>query len=310
MVLLLFFLGCMFGFADPPQEHNVTEKVTENITENITQQEWIRGHWNNARADYQWRMPNPESQVAISLTITELLSHAESCDTAALIQAQKELKEHHLFVEIHQENTETLWLIHEEKPMGIGLIAIRCGKAKPVILQAPHAIHDLWTGAIVRTLFVSTPFRMAMWNTVHRYRSTEGEQKKDTEHPADVSHNRDTVFHQLGSMVLNLNDEWRVAQLHGFEQDVPWDMIISHGTKKYQPEHFAESLKDQPYSIGQYGKDAITLGGTQNILAQDLNPHSEGRFLHIEMSLSLREQLRTDESLQKTLGKGLVSTQW
>lgn len=302
MILFLFIHGCMFGFADPPQE--------QKVTENITQQEWIRGHWNNARADYKWRMPTPESQVAISLIITELLSHAETCDTTALHLAQKELKEHHLIVESHQNKAETLWLIHEETPMGIGLIAIRCGKANPIILQAPHSIHDLWTGAIVRTLFISMPFRMAMWNTVHRYRSAEGEHKQDSEHPADVSHNRDTVFHQLGAMALNNNHDWRVAQLHGFEQDVPWDMIISHGTKQYQPEQFAKSLKSQDFSIGQYGKDATSLGGTQNILAQDLNPHSKGRFLHIEMSLPLREQLRTDESLQQALGKGLVNTKW
>ena len=305
--MFILMLACHHGSAEPPPAAEAPIQQRPERAD-MPANTWIRERWNLARADHQWQPPSPIAQSAIAMAIHKLVLAAQSCDAQMASSVAQELRAHGLQMDQFRSESTSFWLVYEDQNgRGHGVYAIRCGAAIEVALQAPHAIYDQWTGAIVRDLFAKQPFRLAMWNTTHRYRATQEEDKDKAEHPADVAHNRDSVFHQV-SQTLLLNTTLRFAQLHGFAQDNGFDVILSFGTEKSQPEQLAQHLAPLSGRIGLYGSTASILGATTNVLAKSISEEAHGRFVHIELNKEIRESLKSDGAQQNILAEALKAT--
>ena len=298
---LLLLMACQHSAAEPNPS---TQTLTVDQT-TLSPQQWIRERWNAARADYRWDPPSPKDQSAIAQTVVELVQDAQNCDTPTKSRVALKLEQYGFSVDTFNNGSDHFWFIYEAKDgKGYGAVAIRCGEANEVVLQAPHAIFDQWTGAIVRDQFVDGSFRMAMWNTTHRYRATSHSDRNGSHHPADVAHNHDTVFHQVSLQLMTL-PSLRIAQVHGFSQRNEWEIILSLGSADVQAEQLAAQLKPLSSSIGLYGSTASVLGATTNALVQSMSKSDQGRFVHIELNKELRSELKTNTAQQQILTKAL-----
>ena len=300
--ILMMLMACQHSSAEP---QSPPQSLKSSSNQSVSAKTWIRERWNAARADHQWHPPSPKAQTDIAQAIHKLLLAAPDCHTQTAQQMATHLEVHGLKIDTFHSDTDKFWFIYEpQKGKGHGAIAIRCGKASDIVLQAPHAIYDQWTGAIVRDLFASHPFRMAMWNTTHRYKANQGTDKDQADHPADVAHNRDSVFHQV-SLQLLLNTPLRFAQFHGFAQDSDWEIILSLGAEDAQATQLASRLKPLSEAVGLYGSTASILGATTNVLAKAVSTEERGRFVHIELNKALRETLKADSAKKQTLAEAL-----
>ena len=210
---------------------------------------------------------------------------------------QSTLEVHGLKIDAFHSDTDKFWFIYEpQKAKATVPLPFDVVKHQTLCFK-PHAIYDQWTGAIVRDL-ASHPFRMAMWNTTHRYKANQGTDKDQADHPADVAHNRDSVFHQV-SLQLLLDTPLRFAQFHGFAQDSDWEIILSLGAEDAQANQLASTLKPLSEAVGLYGSTASILGATTNVLAKAVSTEEKGRFVHIELNKALRETLKSDSAKSK-----------
>ena len=301
----LLLMACQHSAAEPTPPAQ-TPSMQED---QASAKQWIRERWNSARADHQWAPPSPIEQTAIANIVFKLVQEAQNCDTPMASKASLELKKYGFTVDAFSDGSDQFWFIYEaQNGRGHGALAIRCGEATEVVLQAPHAIFDQWTGAIVRDLFADNPFRMAMWNTTHRYRAHPHSSKTDEHHPADVAHNADSVFHQVSLELMN-HPTLRIAQIHGFSQQNDWEIILSLGTADAQAEQLAIQLTPLSSSIGLYGTTASALGATTNVLAKSFPSTEHGRFVHIELNKALRTELKSNSPQQKIFSQALKQ-QW
>ena len=155
---LLLLMACQHSAAEPNPS---TQTLTVDQT-TLSPQQWIRERWNAARADYRWDPPSPKDQSAIAQTVVELVQDAQNCDTPTKSRVALKLEQYGFSVDTFNNGSDHFWFIYEAKDgKGYGAVAIRCGEANEVVLQAPHAIFDQWTGAIVRDQFVDGSFRIA-----------------------------------------------------------------------------------------------------------------------------------------------------
>lgn len=264
--------------------------------------------WEAARTDATWRSPYAAERTALREGLARLAAGAATCDAGRLAEARALLAPADLVVEAWEG---PVWIVRERlERRGAGLVAIRCGEAEPWVWQAPHAMYDLETGEIVRHLFVESGARAAMWNTVHRYRSTPAEAREDAVHPADVTREHGSLFH-AATVGLAVGDPGlRFVQVHGFDRDsVPHDAIVSTGRADAPPTALATALGVLG-SVGAYGADAEALGGTVNVQGKMLAAFPGHRFLHLELDRDLRRRLAEDADLRKRLVDGLRGATW
>ena len=186
--------------------------------------------------------------------------------------------------------TEKLRLLREapEARRGRGILLTRPAGG-PLALMAPHRFFDKHTGEVARGAFFRAKAGALLENTAHRH----WRRAEDVEHgPADAAHQEATALHALAKGVVS-RPGVLLAQLHGFnETDAPL-AIVSDGTRDPAPwaRKAAEALRASKIPTELYGVDGRRLGGTENVLRK----HAR-RFLHVEMSLPLRESLKADAS--------------
>ncbi|MDC3961083.1 hypothetical protein [Polyangium jinanense] len=64
-----------------------------------------------------------------------------------------------------------VWLLEEarKKKRGAGVIVMRTGRARPILVEAPHTFYDAGTLPIALSVFDAQAARVLLINTVHRY---------------------------------------------------------------------------------------------------------------------------------------------
>ncbi|MFV2066639.1 MAG: hypothetical protein ACC645_06625 [Pirellulales bacterium] len=200
-----------------------------------------------------------------------------------------------------------VWVLREQadRKEGRGLFAFRRATDRWIALEAPHAFYDRHTREIALQLFAKSDFVAVGWNTLHR--STY-----------DAAHTNDNCLTSFTRALVGTGSHAMVVQLHGFSQrkrlfaaGATADVILSDGTRN--PKTWlvtAGAIMDRHQQYGTirtFPSEIRELGGTTNAQGSALRRLGSGRFLHIEMSKSLRSLLVRDERTCRQLLKDLVA---
>jgi hypothetical protein len=186
-----------------------------------------------------------------------------------------------------------------------------------LVLGIPHSFFDRRTGTLGVALFEQGLGRALACNTVHRRRPAVGDSPGET---ADVAHGKSNFFH---AATLALAEAWPgsvVVQLHGFEPGrrrsaagAAADFVLADGGAP-GGEHAllerAAAAFEREFgraAVAMHGRDTTELGATGNVQGRALNALAAGRFLHVEISGTMRERLVSDAATLAKLRKALAS---
>jgi hypothetical protein len=195
---------------------------------------------------------------------------------------------------------------------GAGYYLFRTGPLdQELMIQAPHAIHDLFTDMLTKEVFRSLPVRTAFFSDYQRYGGLGREPTPNS--PYDLAQNPDTLFQDLTIQWMLKRPKTVVVQPHGFasssvEEGV--DLIISPGTRN-TPSPLFESLVRSltaaypDHGLRVYPKDVRVLGGTLNQQGRAVRA-ARGEFVHIEMSMKLRRAFRNSSEERIRFGRALL----
>jgi len=234
-----------------------------------------------------------------------LTAQAEQCDMEKISQANRHLASYAMEIIIHDEKQQRFLIIQEKEGSyrGSGVYVLRCGKALPLVIQAPHSYFDLNTAGISYKIFRESKARWLMTNSLHRYRSYENESADNSFHPADVAHNPNSLFQAIVKGIFSVAPKLIFLQFHGF--DSAWrntDVVLSDG--HLQNQIWSQKLKQywQPlnFKVMIFGTEIQDLGGTSNSQSRFLKANG-GHFLHVEMSGALRKKLVRKKAFRKPL---------
>ena len=128
---------------------------------------------------------------------------------------------------------------------GWGMVVINQAARRPLLIEAPHPVHDDGTGAQAAALLLALQARALLLSTTYRCasgvptrcagRSGACRQiiHRGRYRVSDVAHEPRSAFHAAHVALLEAEPELVAVQLHGFRQR-PWrrhELIISDGTK-------------------------------------------------------------------------------
>lgn len=184
---------------------------------------------------------------------------------------------------------------------GKGVYVFNTAKPSQVIIEAPHRPSDLYTGAIAIQLMEEGRFLAAGLNTVHR--------KK-----ANFTRESMTYFNAFTEAFGEAYPQGNIIQLHGFDgerYELLTDLIFSATVLSPPPlfYHYGECLKRLPIKVSLFPKDINVLGATKNINAMKFrDSENKGLFLHLEMSIKLREKLKSNKKFRETFFGCFVGT--
>lgn len=169
-------------------------------------------------------------------------------------------------------------------------------------LQAPHAEYDKWSGAIALSMLLESQYIVG-------YASSSAPRYSSINYgDSDLAHAELSFFRDFNIQLLRSNPQSRIVQIHGFEKAKRMsesastaDIIVSNGTSRAS--NYAKRVTECLTSMGLNAKlfavDVDELGGTTNISARDARQAKHKRFLHLELSVEIRLQLKDDQYLRK-----------
>lgn len=165
-------------------------------------------------------------------------------------------------------------------------------------IQAPHVPSDELTGRILLRYADDGLPRALAWNTVPR-------------RTADLAHLDGTYLIAFSRAFAQAYPSEKILQLHGFDarrrrsaNGAQSSAIISAAHKNPQSE-LKSAVKCMKQKIEKrtrlYGVDVHELGAMTNSVARALRNEGYKGFVHVEMSLPLREQLADDPAKRQVL---------
>ena len=201
-----------------------------------------------------------------------------------------------------------------EQKLGRGFYLFPPVATGSTLLMMPHAFYDLHTRVIGQYLFGEGMFIAAAWNTVHRNR-TPGKNHAivpdDDPWRWDMADLSNTCFTALTRAFNRTQAHGHLIQLHGYSKAKrksssgrDSDLILSNGTELPPKELivFGDCLKiNLTAMVRVYPVETRDLGATENISARILNILGHNGFVQMEMSLPLRNQLRSSVNTRKAL---------
>ncbi len=190
-----------------------------------------------------------------------------------------------------------------------GFFAIRLGPASPVILEAPHAFFDLETGRLLSDWFDEGWARAAFFNQGHRFGGPGKEPEPDS---PDVAH-RPASFFQAATLgaARGLRTPL-VVQVHGFKDRDNEAAVVSAGSA-LQPHRienaFVEALSPilRPQGLVLPAEEALDLAGRKNVQGKGLSSHA--RFVHLELSHTVRTTLLNNSNLRSEVGASMKAVE-
>lgn len=211
-------------------------------------------------------------------------------------------------MQVVNDRGDEFLVLYESDSMriGRGLYVFRQSLPRPIALQAPHSFHEYHTRQIVLDMIREAHVAAAAWNTVPRSIEQYG-----TTVNADLAHQEHSFFTALSRAFARYYANGYILQVHGFAQHkrttqagATADMIISSGRQIPTPVVMAagQCLKLQmPGPVHIYPRDVLELGATTNTIGRALMQMGHAGFIHLEMSLQMRERLRNDAALRQTV---------
>jgi hypothetical protein len=251
----------------------------------------------------RYEEPSPTILKSADKLFSKLFSGEE--DLAAIKALSLELPFD--LVEVSRAGESFLVLKESGRPKkGWGVYVFRRKNHVPVVIEAPHSFDDLYTGDLTELLFLESRAHAAAWNTAPRSVKIPG--KAET---ADLAHLPDSIFHSFTRALAAAHPRGILLQLHGFDRNdrasdrgMKSDIILSDGTRA--PPEWLFQMKpclerELSEGVSVFPRDVAELGAMTNThkkLLQGLGHHG---FLHLEMSLPLRRQLKSSAELRKAL---------
>jgi hypothetical protein len=198
-----------------------------------------------------------------------------------------------------------LWLLQEKptRKRGAGLLVLRPGSGRRIVVEAPHTFFDQRTLEIATLVFQGTRARALLINTMHRYGAVPEDRRGDgaarKESPSDVAHEADTLF-GAAHRALIAAEPGVTLQLHGFaDETAPGVMaVVSAARTGADVQGVARALRDAlgDDRVRVYPDEIDVLGGTSNAQAKVSRAHGVP-FVHLELSNALRRSLLDDPAL-------------
>jgi len=195
-----------------------------------------------------------------------------------------------------------LWLVEPVgQPRGLGMATIRLGALPTeLVLQAPHPYYDEHTGRIAGALFDSGGIRALMLASAQRHAAEDIDPTRQPEGPLTTA---------CDALAQALPDAL-VVQLHGFgPRRSAAAAVISTGRARSGGDLASRAFPVLARATGEddlRGPDEVPLlAALNNVQAALLADRV--RFLHLEMSASLRAGLAHDALLREQLRQALLA---
>ncbi len=199
-----------------------------------------------------------------------------------------------------------LWVLAEadDTRRGAGLAALRAGKSRPFLIEAPHTFYDRGTLEIALAVFERLEARALLVNTMHRSSAgsvdERAEEARKGSSPSDLAHVEQSFYSTAHSELVRADPELVAIQIHGFKDDhIPGTAaVVSAAKTRGDARAVAIALRQAlpNMTIKLYPEEVDTLGGTQNRQAE-LSRAARAPFVHIELSATLRNALNADAEL-------------
>lgn len=190
-------------------------------------------------------------------------------------------------------------------PRAIGICAVRLGGGvAPVVLEAPHTWSDLHTGELAARLFDEGLGRVACFGTARRQDTADGG-------GIDLAHSPSSAFQAATIGTVEALPDPLVVQLHGFGAGHGSFAAVLSAGSALQPARLVEravARLDPLFSpLGPVVDAAFVpaLAGERNV--QGWACGGRARFLHLELSLPVRQHLRDDGELRAGLRAALAA---
>lgn len=192
--------------------------------------------------------------------------------------------------------TWTVLAEEEDKRSGRGLFAIASQGRHA--LQAPHVPSDGLTGDILLRFAADGLPRALAWNTLPRSK-------------ADMAHSDNTYFMAFSQAYATVFPDDKIIQIHGFDgskrrtRDAEHSSAIVSATHKNASRELRAAVDCLKQRLDPdtrlYGQDVSELGGTTNSVARTLRGDGYQGFIHVELSLPLREALHDEAGKRLSL---------
>lgn len=171
----------------------------------------------------------------------------------------------------------------------------------PTVIETPHGHYDTYTGDISENVFVNSDAFALFLNTVERYALSRSR--------SDVAHAEASLYHAAHLGLLDAVSDVRVIQPHGYADGgkVPDHIhfVINDGRRGVSSSQRAVSTAFSrefgSAAVGVYGEEVFVLGGTTNIQGRALNDEGRGRFIHLEISRTVRRGFMRDDRIRARL---------
>lgn len=290
-------------------------------THTVTFEELRTLLWPSGSAQTAFRPVSEPTRTALGQIVARL-GRGVACDDDATIAA--------LATAAHNEqwnlqrirvDTVDLWLLRETQSRGNGVYLFRSDGTPPrhttpaasvMLLQAPHAYHDVGTGELALALFLapelSPRVRALFANNTHRYMQLDGTKAQQDHNPADAAHSLAHPMAYFTSVFLDAQPA-TVIQLHGFgnERKVIADAVISTGTSDARAlTPLAEALQSQGVRTLRYPDDTTELGATTNVIGAVVR-QARAAFVHVELGAAWRSRANDATSKRQTRASLLLA---
>jgi hypothetical protein len=193
-----------------------------------------------------------------------------------------------------------VWALVEtaSRKRGGGAYLVRAVAQSRLVVQAPHTFFDEGTLPLACELFWRSEAQALFIETAHRYKAAEA--SAGGSFPADLAHSEDSLFQAATRGLLTQSAGATLVQLHGFgPRESGAEVVLSSGAPAISPLVDAawHALGQVVSQVQRFPLETRELGATTNVqgaLARSLG----ARFLHVELSATLRTRLLQDSELR------------
>lgn len=259
---------------------------------------WVAALYKESKGG-QWQEPQAGELLAFEREASKVMSGQA---TAASIAEFTRLGWKSSLLE---DSAGQLWVLQELPPRreGRGFFVLRAGPcpAASAALQAPHGGADRYTDSLALQLFGEKPFAAAAFNTVPRDQVRAGGVQL-----SDPAHQERGYFNAVSRAFATACPGGSMLQLHGYSAAghpaIAGGVVVSSGSQKPSALSRRVAAALAPLRPQIYGEQVHELGGTTN--AQGVLLRAAGvDFIHLEMNLESRQQLRARPDLRMELLK-------
>jgi hypothetical protein len=269
-----------------------------------------------------------EERQLLTGLVPRLLTGAAASPVPDPAQWQPEAVRAGMRLETWELGGGTYWALLEadDARRGAGAYVFRVGAVPEddypaILLEAPHADHDVGSGDIAASLFFAPAEgkrpRALFVNSIHRYQVEPGRRQKRDDNPADAAHNPEHLFSAMTDAVAAALGDLVVLQIHGFADAVDESddarvpagtlAVVSAGTRAGSTPTSSALAAELSRAFGpgvrRFPEDVLALGATTNAQGRLLAARKGARFVHVELSADLRKSLRASKARMAELAK-------